>query len=70
MDDLKKQIDAARKEGYQDEEIMGYLSSLPGVDVQINTAIENNYTPTEVLKFLSERKSPAYEAGAKKSQME
>jgi hypothetical protein len=70
MDDLKKQIDAARKEGYQDEEIMGYLSSLPGVDVQINTAIENNYTPAEVLKFLSERKSPAYEAGAKKSQME
>jgi len=32
MDDLKKQIDAARKEGYQDDEIMGYLSALPGVD--------------------------------------
>jgi hypothetical protein len=70
MDDLKKQIDMARKEGYQDDEIMGYLSALPGVDVQIKTAIENNYTPSEVLKFLSERKSPAYEAGAKKSQME
>jgi len=70
MDDLRKQIDAARKEGYQDDEIMGYLSSLPGVDVQIKTAIENNYTPAEVLKFLSERKSPAYEAGAQKSQME
>jgi len=70
MDDLRKQIDAAKKEGYQDDEIMGYLSSLPGVDVQIKTAIENNYTPSEVLKFLSERKSPAYEAGAKKSQME
>ena len=70
MDDLKKQIDMARKEGYQDDEIMGYLSALPGVDVQIKTAIENNYTPSEILKFLSERKSPAYEAGAKKSQME
>jgi hypothetical protein len=70
MDDLRKQIDAARKEGYQDDEIMGYLSALPGVDTQIKTAIENNYTPSEVLKFLSERKSPAYEAGAKKSQME
>ena len=70
MDDLKKQIDMARKEGYQDDEIMGYLSALPGVDVQIKTAIENNYTPSEILKFLSERKSPAYEAGAQKSQME
>jgi hypothetical protein len=70
MDDLKKQIDTARKEGYQDDEIMVYLSSLPGVDVQIKTAIDNNYTPSEVLKFLSERKSPAYEAGAQKSQME
>jgi len=70
MDDLKKQIDTARKEGYQDDEIIGYLSALPGVDTQIKTAIENNYTPAEVLKFLSERKSPAYEAGAQKSQME
>jgi hypothetical protein len=70
MDDLKKQIDMARQEGYKDDEIMGYLSALPGVDTQIKTAIENNYTPSEVLKFLSERKSPAYEAGAKKSQLE
>ena len=70
MDDLKKQIDTARQEGYKDDEIMGYLSSLPGVDTQIKTAIENNYTPSEVLKFLSERKSPAYEAGAKKSELE
>jgi len=70
MDELKKQIDTARKEGYQDDEIIGYLSALPGVDTQIKTAIENNYTPSEILKFLSERKSPAYEAGAKKSQME
>jgi len=70
MSDLKKQIDAARQEGYKDDEIMGYLSALPGVDTQIKTAIENNYTPAEVLKFLSERKSPAYEAGAKKSELE
>jgi hypothetical protein len=70
MDDLKKQIEIARKEGYKDDEIMGYLSSLPDLGPQINTAIENNYTPAEVLKFLSERKSPAYEAGAKKSELE
>lgn len=70
MDELKKQIDTARKEGYQDDEIIGYLSALPGVDTQIKAAIENNYTPSEILKFLSERKSPAYEAGAQKSQLE
>jgi len=74
MSDLKKQIDLARKEGYQDDEIIQFLSSgmgdLPDLAPQINTAIENNYTPSEVLKFLSERKSPAYEAGAKKSQSE
>jgi hypothetical protein len=74
MSDLKKQIDLARKEGYQDDEIIQFLSSgmgdVPDLAPQINTAIENNYTPSEILKFLSERKSPAYEAGAKKSQME
>lgn len=74
MSDLKKQIDLARKEGYQDDEIIQFLSSgmgdVPDLAPQINTAIENNYTPSEILKFLSERKSPAYEAGAQKSQME
>lgn len=70
MDPIKQQIDAARKEGYQDDEIMTYLSSMPGMDVQIKSAIENNYTPAEVLKFLAERKSPAYEAGAQKSNLE
>lgn len=74
MSELKKQIDLARKEGYQDDEIIQFLSSsmgdLPDLAPQIKTAIENNYTPAEVLKFLSERKSPAYEAGAKKSELE
>jgi len=70
MDSIKTQIDTARKEGYQDDEIMMFLSGLPGVDEQIKTAVENNYTPAEVLKFLVERKSPAYEAGAQKSNLE
>jgi hypothetical protein len=74
MSELKNQIDAARKEGYKDDEIIQFLSSgmgdLPDVGNQIQTAIDNNYTPSEVLKFLSERKSPAYEAGAKKSELE
>ena len=70
MDDLKLKIDAARKEGYKDDEIMQYLSQMPDVAPKIQMAIENNYTPNEVLKFLSERKSPAYEAGAQKSELE
>lgn len=70
MDDLKKQIDAARSEGYKDDEIMQYLSSMPDIAPKIQMAIENNYTPNEVLKFLSERKSTAYEAGAQKSELE
>jgi hypothetical protein len=74
MSELKNQIDAARKEGYKDDEIIQFLSSgmgdLPDLAPQIQTAIDNNYTPAEVLKFLSERKSPAYEAGAKASSLE
>jgi len=66
MDGIKQQINAARKEGYQDDEIMQYLAQMPDVAPQIQAAIESNYTPNEVLKFLSERKSPAFEAGAKK----
>jgi hypothetical protein len=74
MSELKKQIETARNQGYQDDEIVQFLSSgmgdLPELAPQINTAIENNYTPSEILKFLSERKSPAYEAGAKASPFE
>lgn len=70
MDGIKQQINAARKEGYQDDEIMQYLAQMPDVAPQIQAAIESNYTPNEVLKFLSERKSPAFEAGAKKSELE
>ena len=70
MDGIKQQINAARKEGYQDDEIIQYLSQMPDVAPQIQAAIENNYTTNEVLKFLTERKSPAFEAGAKKSELE
>jgi len=33
MDGIKQQINAARKEGYQDDEIMQYLSGVPTVMV-------------------------------------
>lgn len=70
MDGIKQQIDSARKEGYKDDEIMQYLSQMPDVAPKIQLAVENNYTPSEVLNFLSERKSAAYEAGSQKSELE
>jgi hypothetical protein len=70
MDDLKKQIEEARKSGYKDDEIMQHLSQTPDVGPLIGEAISNNYTPSEVLKYLTERKSASFEAGAKKSYLE
>jgi len=70
MDDLKKKISEAKSSGYQDDEIVNYLASMPELNQSITSAYENQYTPSEILKFLAERKSPAYEAGAKKSELE
>ena len=70
MDDLKKKISEAKSSGYQDDEIVNYLASMPELNQSITSAYENKYTPSEILKFLAERKSPAYEAGAKKSEGE
>jgi len=70
MDDLKKQIEEARKSGYKDDEIMQHLSQTPDLGPMISEAVSSNYTPSEVLKYLSERKSAAYESGAKKSNLE
>ena len=49
MDNLKKQIDEARSEGYKDDEIIQYLSSTPDIGPQIQKAVESNYTPAEIL---------------------
>lgn len=70
MDDLKNKIKEAKSAGYQDDEIIKYLASMPELTQSITSAVENQYAPAEILKFLSERKSPAYEAGAKKSELE
>lgn len=70
MDDLKNKIKEAKSAGYQDDEIIKYLASMPDLTQSITSAVENQYTPSEILKFLAERKSPAYEAGAKKSELE
>jgi len=70
MDDLKNKIKEAKSAGYQDDEIVKYLASMPDLTQSITSAYENQYTPSEILKFLAERKSPAYEAGTKKSELE
>lgn len=70
MDDLKIKIKEAKSAGYQDDEIVKYLAKMPDLTQSITSAYENQYSPSEILKFLAERKSPAYEAGTKKSELE
>ena len=65
MDGIKQDISKARKAGYSDDEIVEFLSSMPTIGDQINTAIGANYSSKEILSFLAERKSESYEAGAR-----
>jgi hypothetical protein len=65
MDGIKDKIKEAQKAGYGDDEIVQFLAQMPTVGTQINTALENQYKPSEILKFLSESRSKAFEAGAK-----
>ena len=61
MEDIKDKIKEAKKEGFSDNQIVEFLSQLPDVGPQIATALESNYKPDEILKFLGQ--SPAYRAG-------
>lgn len=57
--DYKSKIDAARKEGYSDEEIVGFLSkSNPDISSKIKTAQKEGYGNDEILGHLSSFKSP------------
>jgi hypothetical protein len=67
MDGIKEKIKEAQKAGYGDYEIIQFLAQMPTVGTQINTALENEYKPSEILKFLGESRSKAFEAGAKLS---
>lgn len=64
MDGIKQNIDKARKAGYNDDEIVEFLSATPDIGEQINTAIDANFSSKDILSFLSQQKSEAYEAGA------
>ena len=51
MDDLKNKIKEAKSAGYQDDEIVKYLASMPDLTQSITSAYENQYTPSEILKL-------------------
>jgi len=61
MENIKDKIKAAKKEGFTDIQIVDFLAQLPDVGPQITTALESEYKPDEILKFLGQ--SPAYRAG-------
>ncbi len=64
MDGIKEKIKEAQEAGYGDDEIVQFLAQMPTVGTQVTTALENQYKPSEILKFLAESKSKAFEAGA------
>jgi hypothetical protein len=65
MDGIESKIKEAKKAGYKDDEILQFLSQMPAVGPQIQTALENQYKPDEILKFLGQSKG--YQAGQKLS---
>lgn len=68
MDGIEEKISQARKAGYKDEDIVQFLAQLPDVGPQVLAALEQQYKPAEILKFLGQ--SPAYRAGTEKSTLQ
>ena len=65
MDGIKDKIKEAKKAGYNDDEIVKFLAQMPDVGPQVTAAIQNQYAPNEILKFLTDTKSEAYKQGTK-----
>ena len=63
MEDIKDKIKAAKKEGFNDVQIVDFLAQMPTIGPQIQTALENQHKPDEILKFLGQSKG--YQAGQK-----
>ena len=68
MDGIEEKISQAKKAGYKDEDIVQFLAQLPDVGPQVLAALEQQYKPAEILKFLGQ--SPAYRAGTEKSELQ
>ena len=67
MDGMKQKISEAKKAGYNDDEIVEFLAASPDIGEQINNAIGAQYSSKEILSFLTEQKSKAYEEGTKQT---
>lgn len=50
MSDFRSQIEQARKAGYSDDEIVGYLKQS---EPKVTKALESGYSPSEVLSYLA-----------------
>lgn len=68
MDGIEEKISQAKKAGYKDEDIVQFLAQLPDVGPQVLAALEQQYKPAEILKFLGQ--SPAYRTGTEKSTLQ
>jgi len=68
MDGIEDKIKQAKKAGYRDEDIVQFLAQLPDVGPLVLAALEQQYKPAEILKFLGQ--SPAYRAGTEKSTLQ
>lgn len=49
-DNFRNQINTARRQGYSDDEIVGYLK---GKDPRVTQALEAGYKPTEIVDYLA-----------------
>jgi hypothetical protein len=58
-DDFRNQINTARRQGYSDDEIVGYLK---GKDPRVTQALEAGYKPTEIVDYLAPKPTMGEEA--------
>jgi hypothetical protein len=68
MKDLQEKIKEAKKDGYTDDEIVQFLAQLPEVGSEISAALENQYQPSEIVKFLGQSAMPEPAAPAAESE--
>lgn len=61
-DQFRDQINTARRAGYTDDELIGYLKDK---DPRISTALEKGYQPTEILQYLAPALSTGEEIARK-----
>jgi hypothetical protein len=61
-DNFRDQINTARRQGYSDDEIVGYLK---GKDPRVTQALEAGYKPLEIVEYLAPKPTMGEEAARK-----